>query len=126
MGNIIFSGAGRLAGQFGINWMVKGNAKPSFCNPRDAAADPSDAAQVDLYLFAAGNANRCLGHQATCRKIADANFTFFVCLLNDMAEALLFCDLVDNCLDGVSQIDDREAKVAKELFPEGYEVIKTS
>lgn len=52
--------------------------------------------------------------------------TFFVCLLNDMAEALLFCELVDNCVDGVSQIDDREAKVAKELFPEGYEVIKTS
>jgi len=52
--------------------------------------------------------------------------TFFVCLLNDMAEALLFCDLVDNCVDGVSQIDDRNAKVAKELFPEGYEVIRTS
>lgn len=52
--------------------------------------------------------------------------TFFVCLLNDMAEALLFCDLIDNCIDGISQINEKNENIAKQLFPEGYEVIRTS
>jgi hypothetical protein len=54
--------------------------------------------------------------------------TFFVCLLKDIAETLLFCDLVDNCLDNKQQLDFDQmvTPVAKKLFPEGYEVIRTS
>ena len=44
--------------------------------------------------------------------------TFFVCLLKDMAEALLFCDLVENNLENVEQIDSHlNPPVNRKLYP---------
>jgi hypothetical protein len=55
--------------------------------------------------------------------------TFFVCLLKDIAEALLFCDLMDNYLENREQINigapTPNNNVSKKLFTEGYEVIRT-
>ena len=45
--------------------------------------------------------------------------TFFVCLLKDIAEAFLFCDLVENNLENLEQIDSYMASpVNKKLFPD--------
>ena len=54
--------------------------------------------------------------------------TFFVCLLKDIAETLLFCDLVENFIQNKEQIEplsSMASPVAKKLFPEGYEIIRT-
>ena len=53
--------------------------------------------------------------------------TFFVCLLKDIAEAFLFCDLIENCLENVDQFNSN--RNSKKLFQEdspGYDVLRTT
>lgn len=53
------------------------------------------------------------------------NLTFFICILKNVSEALLFCDLIENCLDNREQIAPGPAPIAKKLFNEGYEILRT-